>query len=93
MGNGYTTRLKSNGLLVVQPKRARRGISGKSILLFLVAFFAFKGFLIANLGLLAYEDRLTTLQGGTVFEQAGAWVMQADPAAQFIAEKIGPVLR
>jgi hypothetical protein len=28
-----------------------------------------------------------------VVEQAGAWVMQRDPLSQFIAEKMGPILR
>ncbi|MFT7592973.1 MAG: hypothetical protein ACI8R4_000284 [Paracoccaceae bacterium] len=93
MSRGYTTHMRSDGLIVAKPRRAQVTISGKSILLFLLAFIAFKGFLVANLGALGYEERLDRLKNGTLIEKAGAFVMQIDPLSQFTAEQIGPILR
>jgi len=64
-----------------------------SVLLFLGAFVFFKAFLVANLGPQTYDDRLARLNNGTVVEQAGAFVMQADPLTVYAAQKIRPVLR
>jgi len=93
MSRGYTTHMQSDGLIVAKPKRARVRISGRSILLFSLAFIAFKGFLIANLGSLAYEERLARLENGTLVERGGAFVMQIDPISQLVAEQIGPIFR
>ena len=35
-----------------------------------------------SLGEVTYADRLGALQSGTLLEQGGAWVMQADPVTQ-----------
>jgi len=93
MSRGYTTRMQPDGLIVAKPKRAQVRISGRSMLLFALAFIAFKGFLIANLGELGYEERVDRLSDGTLVEKAGAFVMQIDPLSQFAAEQIGPILR
>ncbi len=93
MSQGYTTHIQPDGLIIARPRRARPRISLRPVLVFLVAMVAFKGFLIANLGPLAYEERLDRLQQGTVVEQAGAFVMQIDPLSRYAADKIGPVLR
>jgi hypothetical protein len=90
---GYTTRMRPDGLIVVKPRRAPSRISGKSVLMFVAAFLLFKGFLIANLGIVGYDERIARLNEGTPVEQAGAWVMQIEPASEWIATKIGPVLR
>ncbi len=90
---GYSTKIRPDGLIVVKPRRAASRISGKSILMFVGAFLLFKGFLIANLGIVGYEERITRLSQGTPVEKAGAWVMQVEPASQWISTKIGPVLR
>ena len=55
-------------------------------------FFLFKAFLMANLGLGVYEERVARLGQGTVVEQAGGWVMQPDPVSVAIAEQISSVL-
>jgi hypothetical protein len=93
MAQGYTTHLRSDGLIVAKPLRVSRRLSAKPALLFIAAFFLFKGFLLASLGPDAYGDRIGRLQSGTFVEQAGAWVMQAEPVSQLIARQIGPVLR
>ena len=92
MGNGYTAKIRSDGLIVVAPKKFESRISPRSVVLFLVAFMAFKGFLVASIGLLSYEDRLAKLQDGSILEKAGAVVMTADPLTLKIAEQIKPLL-
>ncbi len=93
MTRGYTTRIRPDGLIVVQPRRSGPRIRLRAILFFLVAFLAFKGFMIATIGPASYEQRVLTLAEGTGVEKAGAWVMQIDPASQYIADQIGPILR
>ncbi len=93
MSRGYTTRMRPDGLIETKPRRSRPGISAKSVILFLGAFFLFKGFLIASIGAEGYDERVARLAAGTLPEQAGGFVMQADPLAEMISLKIGPVLR
>jgi len=92
MSRGYTAHLRPDGLIVLQPKRTQFSISPRSLALFLVAFLAFKGFIIMSLGLATYQDRLSRLEDGTFFERAGAWVMQVDPVSAEIARLIGSLL-
>jgi len=93
MSRGYVTQVQPDGLIVARPRRRQVRISGRAIFLFLAAFIGFKAFLVANLGLLTYEDRLDRLNAGTKIEQAGAFAMQADPLTMFVANQIGSVLR
>ena len=93
MSRGYTTRMRADGLIVAKPRRAAPPISGRSILIFLVAFVLFKGFLIANLGNETYDARVARLELGNLTEQAGAFAMQSDPLAELIARKVAPLLR
>lgn len=93
MSRGYTARMRKDGLIVLKPRRARPGISLRSVVLFAVAFFVFKGFLLANLGPESYGERINRLNSGTPVEVAGAWIMQPDPVTVFVADQMGPVLR
>lgn len=93
MARGYTTQLRPDGLIVTKPRRRRVGVPLHSIILFVAAFLAFKGFMIASLGVATYEERVGRLQSGTVPEQAGAWVMQADPVSNWVYEKLRPIVR
>ncbi|KIC10690.1 hypothetical protein RA19_09800 [Leisingera sp. ANG-M1] len=93
ISGGYTAKLRPDGLLVVKPHRVQSRISGRSVLFFVAAFLLFKGFLMAALGFGSYDERVSTLAQGSAVERAGAFVMQADPASVFVAQKIGPILR
>ena len=93
MSYGNSTRIRSDGLIVVAPKKIQSRISARSVVLFLAAFLVFKGFLVASIGLDGYQDRLGKLQTGSVLEQGGAMIMIADPLTQMIAQQIGPILR
>lgn len=93
MSRGYVTRMQPDGLIVAKPRRRSRRVSGRAVFLFLAAFVGFKAFLVANLGPQTYDDRLARLEAGTMVEQAGAFVMQADPLTMYFAQMIGPILR
>lgn len=94
MTHGYTTRISKDGLIIVTPKRAKRGTAGLQLIIFAVmGLFIFKAFALASIGPDAYADRVATLEAGTVVEQAGAYVMSADPVTTAIAQFVGPILR
>jgi hypothetical protein len=93
LSRGYVTRMRPDGLIVARPHRKQSRISLKVVFRFLLAFLAFKGFLIASLGPDGYGDRVNKLENGTVVEKAGAFVMQMDPVSNLIAQQIGPILR
>ena len=94
MANGYTTQLRSDGLIVVKPRRAaRRGFPLKGIVLLALGLLGFKALILASLGPDGYAERVAKLQDGTFVERGGAWVMQADPATQILANLVGPVMR
>ncbi|MEL6887547.1 MAG: hypothetical protein AAFO86_02455 [Pseudomonadota bacterium] len=91
LANGYTTQLRDDGLIVVKPKRVRRSFPLRTLVLVVFGFFAFKGFMLASLGEITYNERVAKLGNGTVAEQAGAWVMQSDPFTTFLAGFIDPL--
>ena len=89
MANGYTTQLREDGLIVMKPKRGRRrGFPLRALTLLFLGFFAFKGFMLASLGDVTYNERVAQLSNGSPVEQAGAWVMQGDPVTVLFAEVI-----
>ncbi|TNF59472.1 MAG: hypothetical protein EP307_10375 [Rhodobacteraceae bacterium] len=93
MSRGYETRIRPDGLLIVRPRRRSSGISLKSVIIFLAAFILFKGLVLAEVGQGTYENRLVAMQSGTWVEQAGAVVMQIDPATRYVAGFLAPFLR
>lgn len=92
MANGYKTEIREDGLIVVKPKRVRRGFPLRGITVLLFSLFLFKGYTLAVLGAPTYADRVAKLADGTVMEQASAWVMQADPITMSLAELIAPLI-
>ena len=94
MANGYTTQMRADGLIVVKPRHvARRGFPLKGLVLLALGLFAFKALILASVGPDGYGERVAKLENGTFVERGGAWVMQADPATQVLAQLMGPVLR
>ena len=87
MAKGYTTVIRSDGLIVVKPKRSAQ-ISGRSVLLVVAAFVLFKAILIASLGNSLYAERVDRLSVGTPVERAGAFIMQIDPVSAAVAEQM-----
>ncbi|WP_299153238.1 hypothetical protein [uncultured Tateyamaria sp.] len=95
MSNGYTSKVRHDGLIVVTPKRRNptRFIPVKGMVLFIVGFLVFKAFMFAALGESTYTQRIAKLAEGTLLEQGGAWIMHADPVTQVIARYIEPITR
>lgn len=93
MANGVVKTINPDGLIVARPRMYKPRFPLKGLVVLLALGFLFKGFLLAYLGDANYADRVASLQQGTVMEQAGAWVMQPDPATALIAQGIQNVLR
>lgn len=93
MARGYRTYMRPDGLVVARALRRWPRLPLRMLLYVAVALIGFKGFLLAALGPATYVERVEALRAGTVVEQAGGWVMQVDPATQWIADQLGPILR
>ncbi|WP_050931145.1 hypothetical protein [Aestuariivita boseongensis] len=93
MERGFTTQLRSDGLLIVKPKRRSGVISLRSVLFFLAAFILFKGLSLAHVGQVTYDANVAELAGGTFVEQMGAAVMQSDPVSEFVAHHLRTVMK
>ncbi|MEM9871842.1 MAG: hypothetical protein AAF822_11345 [Pseudomonadota bacterium] len=91
LARGYKTEMRDDGLIVVKPKRGQRGFPLRGLVLLIAGFFVFKGFMLASLGEVTYDERVSKLGNGTTAEQAGAWVMQSDPVTTFLAGLIEPL--
>lgn len=93
MSAGYDAKLRSDGLIVITPRKAKRRVAWVPMAVFLLGFVVFKGFLMVSLGASSYDERVARLQDGTGVEQVGAFVMQADPLSTLVANKMGTVLQ
>lgn len=94
MGNGYTTKVGRDGLIIVKPKRRiHTGFPFKGLLALVLGFFVFKAFMLASLSEITYSERVEKLQQGTHVEQAGAYLMQIDPVTRGIAGFLEPLAK
>jgi hypothetical protein len=89
---GVIHSVNHDGLIVARPRRRAPSFPWKGLVLLLVAALLFKSFLLLNLGPITYQDRVNSLAGGGIAEQAGAFVMQAGPASTWVVEQIRPYL-
>ncbi|MEM9639742.1 MAG: hypothetical protein AAGA94_18970, partial [Pseudomonadota bacterium] len=78
MARGYTAKIGPDGLITVEPKRARFPIRPRTIVFTVLGVLVFKSLMIVSTGLATYEGRIERLQAGTSFERGVAWVMQPD---------------
>lgn len=90
--NGVRHRVGRDGLVTAVPRRRAPSFPLRGLVILIGAAFLFKGFLLAWLGNDLFQQRVDMLKSGSLFEQGGAWVMQADPATVMIAELIRPYL-
>ena len=77
-----------DNLIVAQPRLIRPRFPLKGVMMLFVVSSLFKSFLFASIGPADYDTRVAALADGTIVEQAGSWVMFADPATQFIGDFI-----
>lgn len=90
--NGVVARLGRDGLITAHPRRRLPSFPLRGFAILFLAALLYKGFLFAYLGPQTYEGRVGALAEGSVIEQAGAWLLQADPATQAIAGVIRPFM-
>lgn len=90
IARGSEKYIDATGIMRERPKRSVTNFPLKGLFLVALGFFAFKGFLLAHQGVDQYNDRLALLQSGTIFEQAGAWMMQIEPVAARFAGFFSP---
>ena len=79
------TVMRADGLMEMRVRRRTNPVL-RPLVLFAIGFFCFKAFLIVSLGEDTYDRSLAKLEGGTVFESAGAWVMQNDIVTTKVVE-------
>ena len=91
--NGVRHEILSDGLIVARPRRRAPRFPWRGIGLTLLGLLALKVLLLVNAGPNVYNQRVDLLRDGSVFEQFGAWVMQADWLTRAIAEQINTILR
>ncbi len=89
---GYTSKVGKDGLIVFRPARSRGGFPVRGFVFLVIGFFCFKALILAHLGEAVYGQRVEALAAGSVLEQAGALVMQADPVSFGIADLIRPIV-
>lgn len=92
MSQGYVTRMSRNGIIEQVPDRNVGGIGLRLVLRAAIVIMAFKVLAFAWLGESQYLSKVEALSGGAVYEQAGAWIMQADPVTRAVAGFITPRL-
>lgn len=90
--SGAVKTVNADGLIVARPRIYKPRFPLKGLVVLVVLGFLFKGFLFAYLGEAEYLNRVAALSNGSMMEQAGAWVMHADPATVFIAGSIESLL-
>lgn len=93
LSRGYTTTVNSDGLVVAKPQRRTPRGTLRGVAMIVIIVMLFKGFLHAQLGPQAYDARLGALSRGSVVEQAGAFVMAADPLTLWISSKVVSLVR
>lgn len=80
-------------IIVLTRERPNATITLPGVMVLVVAFLAFKGAVIADIGLDLYSEALTGLQHGALPERAGAFFMRPDAVSLAVAEKLSPMLR
>jgi len=92
MSNGVVRTVNAQGLIVARPKYYKPTFPLKSLLIVLAVGFLLKGFLLATLGDAAYAQRIAEMQTGSMVEQIGAVVMQADALTTIVANGVASTL-
>ncbi len=93
LSQGYVTSINDDGLVVAKPRRRANGATLRGVALMIAVILVFKGFLHAQLGPEGYADRVDRLASGNFVEQAGAWVMTADPVTLWLSGNLVSLVR
>lgn len=93
LSHGYVTSVNHDGLVVAKPARKGRRGTLRGVAIMVVALMVFKAFLYAQLGPLAYNERVDRLSDGNSAERAGSVVMAADPLTMYIGGALASLVR
>ncbi|MCT4554097.1 MAG: hypothetical protein N4A53_05365 [Pelagimonas sp.] len=93
LSKGYITKMDRSGLITHQPDSKVAGMGLRLAMIAIAGFLMFKGFVLAGLGEDQYLTHLAALQQGSGFEQAGAFLMQIDPASAGLATLLQPMVQ
>ncbi|MEX0282231.1 MAG: hypothetical protein AB3N13_13690, partial [Arenibacterium sp.] len=85
MAYGYTMRMRPDGLIVAQPRRQLSPVTGRSFIIFLVAFFAFKSVVMAGLGGGEYGARVGPLSQSNILQVFWRGAMYTDTFLNVVA--------
>lgn len=92
LAEGYVAKINPDGLITIEPKQQKSGLLLK---LFATAFLGVVVFKIAVLNIVGgavYDERISALADGTMFERAVAWMMQADPLTERLSTLLSTVI-
>jgi hypothetical protein len=92
MRYGVIHRIERDGLITAHPRRRAPRFPLQGVMMLVGAGMLFKAFLYLSLGGTVYEERVAALQSGSVIEQGGGWIMQADPATLWLASQINAII-
>lgn len=85
LARGAVYSVNQDGLIIARPRRhAPRNPLGLVFFSF-ASVLVFKAVVLAAVGPITYAERVSLLSEGNAVEQFGGWVMQADPATQWLA--------
>jgi len=90
---GYVGKVGRDGLIVFKPRKRMPAVPLRGVLYLVLGFLFFKAVVLAHIGSVTYEERVSQLAAGGLVEQAGAALMQPDPVTQLVARYLAPVLR
>ncbi|WP_238363850.1 hypothetical protein [Mesobacterium pallidum] len=76
---------KATGLVTMEPKSSVK-MPVRGVALTILGFVLFKSILLWQLGTEPYQQRIDALADGTFVEQAGSFIMQADPLTVRVVE-------
>lgn len=78
--NGVVHRVGRDGLIRTEPRLIRPAVPLRGVAVAAGLFILFKAALFAQVGPAAYDERVEAMRNGSKVQQAGAWLMQAEPA-------------
>ncbi|MEM8591719.1 MAG: hypothetical protein AAGF13_04245 [Pseudomonadota bacterium] len=92
LARGGVTVLRSDGLMVLRPRRFGLFRFLGFVALVAASMIVFKAAVFTAEGPITYQARLDRLAGGTGPETMAARVMEIDPATQFVLDNAQPAI-
>ena len=83
--SGVVHKMMPDGLVIAKPRVYNPRFPWGGLVALIAAVLIFKGYVHFALGAADFSARADALAGGTLFEQAGALAMQADPVTLFVS--------